>query len=393
MAQCKHYKEEIVYVKILSFFYLLPIIFTLLLPTLSLTDFSFNPASVDPSKAIIFGQSFNNTGHLKRYAHQIHIGIDTCFKAINKHTKHFNKPLQLIRLNDSGKPLHSHRNIQLLKEAGITRFIGNMGTRSVLIEEDDIKEGKICMLFPWGGDETLQDPSLRFIINGPGLIEQQTNKIVNFIQAKIKHKKIVIFHADDEFSTKAAEVTKKDFARFGIENVPCVSYNRFTFRIEQAAADIIKADPKIVVCICTDVAAVRLVNTLLKAGLFGIEYFGVDSTYRVPAILRRNGITFSYASPVPYPSTGSSLGIINSYLKHLAEFYPEEEPTILSFTYYIYAMVVVRAMKAHPKAIHDDKALIEAIEGMKNYDLDGITINFNPANRHILGEDIIIIGE
>lgn len=268
-------------------------------------------------------------------------------------------------------------------------FIGNMGTRSILKNLPKIKNQEIAMFFPWSGDKRLRNPQLTHIINGPGLLRPQVEEIVDYIIENIKHRKISIFHADDAFSTTAADHLRQKLQTEHIIPRSIVSYNRYTLDIMRHADTLIDTDPKIVICVSTSMPTVRLINRFFERGHYTTLFFGVDSTLFVGKILKAKGAQFYYAAAVPNPEKDTSL-IAQEYRKNLKKFFKHETPNILSFTYYICAKIIVEALRKAGGIITKEQ-IIQTIEAMKNYNLAGFMVNFNPENRHAFGSNISII--
>jgi ABC-type branched-subunit amino acid transport system substrate-binding protein len=152
--------------------------------------------NAQPENCITFGQSANLYGAFGLYGNIIQKAIVARMNRINDHGGIQGKKLKLISLNDDGDPRKTQENVDRLIKDGVTMFIGNMGTRSILKVLPLIKSKKIAIFFPWSGDKILRDPSLTHIINGPGLLHPQLNAIVHYIKKNIKLDKIAIFHAE-----------------------------------------------------------------------------------------------------------------------------------------------------------------------------------------------------
>jgi ABC-type branched-subunit amino acid transport system substrate-binding protein len=278
----------------------------------------------------------------------------------------------------------------MLKDQKIDMFIGCTGTRSIASVLPLIQEGKIAMLFPWGGDETLRNPKLENIINGLGYLDPQITKIAAYLVTKKKVKKIAVFHADDDFSTQAATNLRNILKqKYGVTPVGIAEYNRLTVDITQAADKLLQTDPKAVVCISTSVPTVKLISYFFEKGHYGTEFIGVDSTLFVPSILKNRGVHFYYASCVPDP-VNSTVKIAQQYRADLQKYFPEDAFNILSFAYYISADIVVTALKNINGPI-TKQAIIKEIEKMQNTDIDGLKITFDKTNRHAFGKDVSVI--
>lgn len=337
----------------------------------------------------VFGQSGTFSGSLGLYGNIIKTGINLYFKRINANGGVRNKTFRLVSLHDGGNPKKTEANINSLRKQGITMFIGNMGTRSILKVLPLIKKRSISMLFPWSGNQKLRAPSLTNIVNGPGLLMPQIKKLVDHVKLNIREKKIAVFHADGNFSTNATNMLLDYLQERSLEPLVVSSYNRHTLKVTQAADKVLKADPKIVFCVGTSMPTVRFINRFFEKGHYATKFFGIDSTLFVPDIIGDKGVQFGYSSAVPSPrAKGLKLGA--QYLDDMKRYYPDEVPNALSFSYYISTAIVIEAMMKIKGPI-TQQAIIDEIENMQGYDLHGFTVTFNHENRHAFGNNVSII--
>ncbi|MBD3231882.1 ABC transporter substrate-binding protein [Candidatus Dependentiae bacterium] len=345
---------------------------------------------IDHSKEIIFGQSRYKSGSFKLYGDFIEYGILACFNSINEKGGINGKKLRLISMDDKGEPVLAEKNIRkMLTDYKIDMFLGNMGTRSILKVLPLIRNEKIVMFFPWGGDPKLRDSSLRYIISGPGFIKPQVELLVNHIINNLGFKNIAIFHSDDSFSTNVKNETIELLKEYDIKRLTVADYNRFTMNIRRPADKLLNTDPKVIICIATSHPTVKLINRFFEKGDFGTTFVGIDSTFLVADILKEKGARFFYTASVPDPKD-TSVPIVKEYQENTKKFFPDEIFNSLSLTYYICAKIIVTAIQRISGLITKEK-IIEQIEQMQNYDLGGFKINFDFKNRYAFGQTAYLI--
>lgn len=341
------------------------------------------------SDEFVFGQSANFEGGLGIYGKIIKDALLTCINSVNEHGGIKGKKLKLISLNDGGDPLITQKNIDYFLSRGIDTFVGNMGTRSILKVLPYIQDKKIAMLFPWSGDEKLRDQHLTNIINGAGLLAPQITAILDYIEENIKLRKIAVFHADDDFSTTAANGLIEEMKRRNLSTCATASYNRFTIDIGAALTTLLASDPKIIICISTATPVVKLINSFFSKGHYGTIFFGIDSTFFVPDIIGSRGVDFYYSSAFFYPAQ-NNCSIAKQYMKDLKKSFPYAIPNVLSFSYYVSMSIIVDAMNHISGQITKEK-IINYIERMENVSLGGLTITFDKTNRQAFGNKIVVI--
>jgi len=340
------------------------------------------PIKVDHKYEIPFGQSAFLLGTFRVYAQTIGNSIKARFLRVNSEGGVQGKMLRLIPIDDGGKPLTTKRNVELLlKKHKIDMFLGNMGTRGVLAVKPLIEQKKIAMLFPWGGDDKLRDPGLSHLINGLGLVEPQIEALIDYIVDELRLEKIAIFHSDGGFGTQNEAFATDALQDKGITPIARGAYNRFTMNIFKIADELMKVDPKIVLCLATSRPTTKLINRFFEMGYYGTQFVGIDSTFLVGEVMKARGAPFKYASYVPDPKL-SNYKIVQEYRHDIKRFFPnKEQPNILGLAYYIHATIVAEALKEVEGKITKEK-LLTNIENMKNRDLGGFIVDFNKKNRH-----------
>jgi ABC-type branched-subunit amino acid transport system substrate-binding protein len=351
-----------------------------------LTCFFTNVSSED--KEIKFGQSADLSGSMKLYSQTIKTGILAYFNYINEKGGVHGKKLTLTSLDDVGIPTKTKENINnLLKNKKINMFLGCTNTRGALSVLPMIQSGKIAMFFLWGSDPKLQNPNLKYIINGPGLLTPQLTAIADYITKTLLLKTAGLFYADSEFNKNAAiqfeNLIKERMGHIVSSN----SYNRFTFDISGASAKLKATDPRIIICLTTSAPAARLVNQMLEDGHYGSQYIGIDSTLFAKDMLKNRGVKFLVASAVPSPFT-TKIAIANQYFEAMQKFFPNETCNVLSFTYFIASAIIVKAMEKSNS--EKPEAIIEQIEQMQKIMIDGFEVNFDAQDRHAFGKKISI---
>jgi len=339
---------------------------------------------------VVFGMTGSLTGHFGFYGKTIRNAIIACFNRANENSSIHGKKLHLVSMDDYGDSNQTKKNIEEMHERhSIDMFLGVMGTRGILSIFPMIQDKKIAMLFPWGGHEQFRNPQISHIINGFGYMSSQIDAIVAHLREQHSLKHTAIFHADDSFSTQAANDLAKKLKNNGTQTIAIEQYNRFTMNLYPPADRLIATDPRTVICICTSMPAVKLINYFFEKGHYGTRFIGIDSTFLVPSILKTKGAPFTYTSTVPDP-TVSSITLAKEYRNDLEKYFPDDEPSILSFAYYVAASIIVRAIQNIDDKITKER-IIETIEQMKNEDLKGYFISFDASDRYAFGKQIWII--
>jgi len=344
----------------------------------------------DKPEEIVFGQSaFLSEGSLQLYGELIRNAINARFKRVNQAGGIKKKQLRLLSLDDGGKPTKTKENIELMRKQKIDMFLGNMGTRNTLEILPLIQQKKIAVFFPWGGSPEFRKPNLSHIINGLGLIEPQIEALVDHTINTIRLKKIAIFHDDGTFGIQNKNMLVDALARYKTIPTAIASYNRFTMDIKTPSQKLIKADPKIVICLATSMPTVKLINNFFEQGHYGTKFIGIDSTMFVETILQRKGVVFHYASPMPNPQT-SEKRIVREFREDMKKYFPTDPLNILSLSYYLHAALIADALGKIEGPITKEK-LLNQMEILQQYDLGGFSVTFDKETRHAYPHTISIL--
>jgi branched-chain amino acid transport system substrate-binding protein len=352
-------------------------------------DGKIEDLKIDHNKEIVFGQSAFLSGSFQLYGELIRNSIRARFYRENEAGGINGKKLRLVSFDDKGEPSLAQKNIDVLrKQHKVDMFLGNMGTRSVFKVLSLIEAGEIAMFFPWGGAKKLRTPKYKFLVNGLGHIYPQIKELVRHIIEDRRYLKIAIFHDDGSFGKENVATVIKELDEYEVKPVTA-SYNRFTMDIATPAEKIIKADPKVILCLSTTMPTVKLINKVFEKGHYGTLFFGIDSTMFVGDILKARGVKFNYSSSVPNPKK-SKKEIVKQYREDMKKHFPEDPVNILSLSYYIHASIIIEAMKGIEGAITKEK-IIEKIEAMEDLDIGGFPVTFDPETRHAYKHVISII--
>jgi branched-chain amino acid transport system substrate-binding protein len=335
------------------------------------------------------GFSGSLSGHFGTYGTMITRGMQAAFKAHPYTLGGEKKHVYLLCMDDHGDAATTKKNIQTMQENGITIFAGVMGTRGALAILPDLKAQKIALLFPWGTHKSLQDPGLTSIVNSSGLMAPQITQLAKTIVQDKQLSRIAIFHADDDFSTQAAEHCTQTLTEMGKKPLVVADYNRYTFDLETATENLFQHNPRVIICISASMPAVKLINNLFVKGRYGTQFYGIDSTFLVPDILASKGVPFAFTSAVPNP-LNNSLPLAEEYMQDLKTYFPTEQPSVLSFSYYICGRLIVEAIQQSKTT--DKDSIISALSNMHQYNLGGFIVDFNPQNRYLFGSKTWLIG-
>ncbi|MGD1997581.1 MAG: ABC transporter substrate-binding protein [Candidatus Dependentiae bacterium] len=345
---------------------------------------------IDHSKEIVLAMLGNFYGHFEQYARAIRNGILAHFARINGTGGIHHKHMRLICVEDRNTPALAQRIMNTLRRTHkIELFIGNMGSRNLVQNLRLIKARKVAMLFPWGNHPHLQEEPLDYLVSGAGIMEPQLRALVTHCTETLRLNKIALFYSDGGFNTRTKNTLVELLAEHDITPVAQASYNRMTMDINSSAKTLIKSNPKVVICLGTSMPVAKLMSRFLELGYYGTTFIGVDSTMWVPDILRAKGAAYAYSTTVPAPES-SLMEVAQIFRDDCSLNFPNDTTNILSFAYYLNANIITHIIKTLT-ADFTTKDLLEGIAAMKNVDIGGFNVTFNPETRLAYPHHVSII--
>jgi len=245
-----------------------------------------------------------------------------------------------------------------------------------------LKEGKLLVMFPWTGAPIFFDPNLPNVFHDKASYLDEGRILTDYAIKKLKAKKIAIFYQDDEFGRGAMIGARKTLAKYGIKDFVAISHKPEVFDFSQQTKNILNFDPDAILFSSffeTTKNFIRQVGVknLEKKELLFISDFATDSYQE---FLKNKGLRFTVAQIYPSIKT-SKFEIIKDFKKEI------KDVGYLANSYslegYIAASIFVDVIKRIDGEVTKEK-IIKIIEGMKDYNLGGLNLTFNPQTKSLV---------
>lgn len=325
------------------------------------------------------GSTMSTTGITAAFSREYKSGLETALFFNNKKSPFLVKP---IILDDEYEPRLAKMNVEkLYNDYSVRSIISPSGTPTLALYLDMVKSGKIFVLFPHTGADIFRNSEIKNIIHFRASYTQEAKTTINYLINKQGAKNFAFFYQNDSFGTPIAKVAHEELKKAGISNwldLPHIkTQSDFTNIIQQ----IKEKGPDAIALFSTNYATLEFIEQLGPEFFSGRTLFGVSLIFSDPfcKFLEDRGIKFLRTSIVPDP--------MDSEIEIVKEFRNNMELRGLnanqnSLEGYISSSLIVDAInKVIPPV--SAKKIMEHFENMKDYELKGLKMTFNPEERSL----------
>jgi ABC-type branched-subunit amino acid transport system substrate-binding protein len=320
---------------------------------------------------IVIGTSIPLERFAKMYGTNIQNGLMMPITNVNNRGGVHNKSIKLITLDDEYTPDNTRKNIlTLLNEYKTNILLSPFGDPTLEAYQDLIKEEKVLVLFPNSG----VGRGLKYVVHLRSSYAQQGKILVDYAIKNKEAKRIAILYQNDIWAKNAIEGAKEAFKKHNITDYLFVSSERYVLDLSEQAKKIKEFNPDAIGFYVLSIPTKELLNKvgmdfLTKKMLFGLDTL---SEPRLGDFLKQKGLDMIISNIVPNPNA-SNIDIVKEYRKDAAE--KGLEFNTISLEAYINSSVFIDCLKRLEKPINKDN-LLEFIENIKNYEFNGLKLNF-----------------
>ncbi len=306
-------------------------------------------------------------------------GMDACFKMINDEGGINGRQIKFVMKDDAYDPSRTVPAVrEMVQKDEVYAFVGGIGTAPCMSVMEYIVEEDIPWISPITGATHWSMPIKKNIFSVlPYYIDE------GVIQAKyaidsLGSKKIGIIYQNDDVGKSAVVGAKSVLRERGMEFVAEVpveitdtDLSSHVARLKDAEADVVLlwTLPRQGVITVTNAKVINFEPQYIAS--FILSDMGLMHNLTKGAW---EGVIFgSFATP-PYQYDDP---IIAKYKSAFAKYYPEDRWGVFPYGGFLYAQPFIDALKEMGENVTRE-GLIAAMEGFKNYDVHGLTINYGP---------------
>jgi len=331
-----------------------------------------------------FGSTMDLSGVVSSLGGNIKRGIDVFVKEENMNnefdggiTKELFKP---IIFDDVYDPRIAYKNIEsLLHGFNIRLLLAPVGTATLLLSLDKIKNGDISVLFPVTGYPGLRDSALKHMVHFRASYADEACALIDYIIKAYGAKKIAFFYQDDAYGQSSLAAAHAELKKHNLESVIDIAYLRGQFSFKEEVEKLKK----------TNADAIGLFSASLSTQIFlneiGVEYLKGKHLFAMSFLesedlkkyLFDKGIKQTFSFVVPNPAK-SDLPIVKEYRTAMKKYGLRIDANSLEG--WIVMRLLLDALQ-HISGPCTAEKIIAYFETYNKYDLGGLKLTFNPETR------------
>lgn len=344
---------------------------------------------------ITVGQVAPLSGVLASSGKQMVTGGRIYFSEVNARGGINGQKINVVLADDAYKVDETVRlTKEMLAKPEVVALFGFAGTANIgkLLSDKVLEEGGAPLVAPYTGGESLRSPFNPWIFHLRAGYADEAEHMVQQVTT-LGMTRIAVMYQDDGFGQAGLAGVEKAVAKRGLKLVAKAGYERNTDKVEAAVKAIKASDAQAIVMIAVNKPAGAFMKQYRESGggaqLYNISVVDPAELVKIAGLQNAHGLGISQVVPYPYTP---NMNAIREYQALMKKYAPDEPVSYTSFEEFLGAKVLVEGLRrAGPNPTRPK--LMKALEGLRNYDLGGITVSYGPDNRvgsHFV--DITVIG-
>ena len=266
--------------------------------------------------------------------------------------------------------------LKMIEQGQVFSLFGYVGTPTSNAALPIVSEMHVPLVGLFTGAGTLRKPVTSEVFNVRASYGDETEALVAQFLAK-GAKSVAVFYQDDGFGTAVLAGTEAALGRRNMKVVAKGTFQRNTTAIQSGLAAMLEAKPDAVVMVGPYTPLALFIKEARKAGLKSqlatVSFVGTDN---LVGQVGKDGDGVLISQVVPFPDD-ASVPLTQSCRDLMAK--QNVKLGYVNFEGCVTAKVLVAAMDKAGKDL-TRAALIDALHGMKNLDLGGLTVSFSADN-------------
>jgi ABC-type branched-subunit amino acid transport system substrate-binding protein len=333
------------------------------------------------AQRILIGQSAPLTGANAELGNDIRNGALAYFKKVNDAGGVHGRKIELVSIDDGNQVPRAEANTRkLVEEDGVFALFGYASATLSRPALPIVEKHAVPFLAPFTGADPMRVFN-KHVYNMRGSYAEELEKIVDHF-APLGIKRFAIVHYDDVVGRENFTAVDRALKKRGLEAVSVASFkDRAKPDIAAGVKQVAAGQPDVVILTTLYKATSDFIKLAQKSGL-GAQWASNSFPGASPLAkeLGKEGQGVIVATVVP-PPTKRSLPIVQEYQQAIEQQLGRKEFSFSSLESYIGAKVLVEALRrAGPKPTR--ASLMQALDGMKSYDVGGYTVSFAPDNHN-----------
>jgi branched-chain amino acid transport system substrate-binding protein len=324
---------------------------------------------------ITLGQSTALSGPLEGLGQDLLKGATVYFDALNAHGGVNGRKIVLVSKDDAYNVQKTLDNVNAIIAANDSlALFGTFGTPNNEALIPIAQKAGLPVLLPLTGALSIRKPDMAGVFNLRASYAAEAEKLVQHVTT-IGFKKIAIAYQNNTFGKEVLNAALASLEERKLKPVATVSVENDASDAVKATAALMDAGPDALILGLAGkptLEVIRAVNQKHK----GMQMYALSvlaSAANLKA-LGPDGVGVAISQVVPFPSRGS-LPLVREYQAAMTAA-GQTEFSHLSLEGYMNAKVVAEALR-RTGAKPTREGLVAALNGMKDYDLGGLVVNFS----------------
>lgn len=337
-------------------------------------------------KTIVRGQSAALSGPASALGTAMRDGALAYFESVNAAGGVNGRQIVLTTLDDGYDPARAGANTgALVDKEQVFALFGYVGTPTSNAALPWVAKG-IPFFAPMTGAQSFREPFDRNIFNIRDGYAQETEKIVEHLEAIGASKQIAVLYQNDAYGKAGLEGVTQALKKRKLAVFATASVERNSTDVAAAVAKMKAAAPRAVIMISAYKSSAAFIRAMRKDAA-SVPFFWNVSFVGSRALASElgkesRGVMISQVIPSPWDD---KLGVVKEYRKlYLTK--PGREPDYASLEGFMAAKVFVEGLR-HVKGEPTRKNFVHALETMGAYNLGGYTVTFGAGDHN--GSDYV----
>ncbi|MFN7856871.1 MAG: ABC transporter substrate-binding protein, partial [Acidovorax sp.] len=313
-------------------------------------------------------------------------GVEACFLAANTAGGIRGQTLRLVSKDDRYLPEETvNLTRELIAQERPAALIAYRGTANTLalIKSDLLVKNGITLVGTLTGAKEIQGAD--GILNLRTSYERELAELVGQVQRMVLDT-LAVLYADDAFGRTGLAAIEQAAAANGSKVLAKVSYDKAPDKVDAslnaAAKQLAAAGAKAVILVAVGdpvYAFIKAFRPLNQASrVFCMSVVDPAAVVKRCGVEVAAGIGFSQVYPFPY---SEKTNLVREYRRALAKLPNAPEPNYFSLEGYVYARVLVEALKRAPDS-PTEVQVSKALMNLPAMDLGGLRIQIDPQTRN-----------
>lgn len=338
------------------------------------------------SRTLRLGTTVDQTGLEKGIGSDLVRGATAYFNAVNKAGGINGAKVELITVDDQFKPDIAKANAQAFQaDSSVLGILSPLGTRPSAAIVETIRD--FAVVGPVAGAAAVRKNSPPNVFWVRATFDAEIEKLIH-TAVTLGTTRIGIVHPKDPLGLSILASFQKVMAEVKLEPVIIATTPTNTSTdVEPAAKAIAKAQPQVVIMVLSGVAPL-FVKALRDAGgtstVYGLS--NAASAVNIAAMGdKARGVGFAIIVPSPLSNKNT---LVRSYQSDM-QASGWKDYTLFGLEAYVNARVMAEGLRRGGAKVTRE-SLIHALDGITNFDLGGMRVNYGNGNR--VGSTFVDVG-